>query len=92
MESTHASPNDVPGHSRLRHFEVGDIDRIATLRGGWKCNQLEHARRLVDLVISRYFIQQNMYCLSSAEFNLLGRKKRKKTGEMDSFHYIGFRV
>ncbi len=59
MESTYASPNDVPGHSRLRHFEVGCIDRIVALRGEWKCDQLEHARRLVDLVVSRYFTQQN---------------------------------
>ncbi len=66
MESTYASPNDVPGHSRLRHFEIGGIDRIATLRGEWKCTQLEHARRLVDLVVSRYFTQQNMYFLFSA--------------------------
>ncbi len=91
MESTYASPNDVPGHSRLRNFEIGGIDRIAMLRGEWKCSRLEHARRLVDLVVSRYFTQRNMSCLRSAASNSLGRKKKLVRCKL-SPHCLGFRV
>mmetsp|Transcript_33336 Transcript_33336/g.65702 ORF Transcript_33336/g.65702 Transcript_33336/m.65702 type:complete len:811 (+) Transcript_33336:94-2526(+) len=38
----------VPMHSRLRHFEQADL---AKLMSGWKCDQTEKARRLIDLVV-----------------------------------------
>merc|ERR1719161_2282779 len=34
-------------HSRLRHFECGELDKILQ---SWRCDATEKARRLVDLV------------------------------------------
>merc|ERR1711959_599588 len=39
---------NVPSHSRLRHFED---KQLASLVGGWNCDNIEKARRLVDLVM-----------------------------------------
>lgn len=55
MDRDYATYDDVPYHSRWRHFEVGNIDRTARLKARWNtinCNNdsLENARRLVDLV------------------------------------------
>lgn len=54
MDRDYASYDDVPYHSRWRHFEVGGVDRTAALKKGWRdsahCDSLEIARRLVDLV------------------------------------------
>jgi hypothetical protein len=41
---------DIPHHSRLRHFEAGDKDRLAKLCASWKCNAMEKARRVLDLI------------------------------------------
>ncbi|CAK0900899.1 unnamed protein product [Prorocentrum cordatum] len=37
----------VPPHSRLRHFPDG---KLAGLLASWKCDKVEKARRLVDLI------------------------------------------
>lgn len=43
---------DIPYHGRWRHFEVGDIDRIAMMRENWQdLNIAEQARRLIELTI-----------------------------------------
>jgi GTP cyclohydrolase II len=39
---------DVPPHSRLRHF---DTDELPKLLASWRCDKVEKARRLVDLVM-----------------------------------------
>ncbi|KAF8925262.1 hypothetical protein BGZ58_000959, partial [Dissophora ornata] len=49
-------PNDIaniPPHTRLRHFDVGQKDRIGQLLEGWKgrIDTLETVRRLVDLIV-----------------------------------------
>jgi hypothetical protein len=41
----------VPFHSRFRHFEAGGVNRVAALREQWACDEVEVARRLVDLVV-----------------------------------------
>ncbi|KAG0260489.1 hypothetical protein BG011_001858 [Mortierella polycephala] len=45
-------PN-IPPHTRLRHFEVGQKDRIKQLCESWKgrVDTLETVRRLVDLIV-----------------------------------------
>eukprot|EP00903_Cladosiphon_okamuranus_P015737 g14525.t1 len=54
MDRDYASYDDVPYHSRWRHFEAGGLDRTARLKTAWdgskNCDDLEKARRLVDLV------------------------------------------
>lgn len=54
MHRDYASYDDVPYHSRWRHFEAGAVDRTAGLKERWEsskdCGGLEQARRLVDLV------------------------------------------
>ncbi|CAM9674078.1 unnamed protein product [Laminaria digitata] len=55
MDRDYASYDDVPYHSRWRHFEVGGVDRTSALKKVWsdssaKRDSLEVARRLVDLV------------------------------------------
>ena len=54
MDRDYASYDDVPYHARWRHFEAGGVDRTAVLKKEWldsaKCDSLELARRLVDLV------------------------------------------
>lgn len=40
----------IPHHSRLRHFEAGGVDRVAALVAKWKCDDLEKARRVLDLI------------------------------------------
>jgi len=37
----------VPSHSRLRHF---DSERLQDMLSSWKCDKVESARRLLDLV------------------------------------------
>ncbi|EWM21139.1 Protein of unknown function DUF1688 [Nannochloropsis gaditana] len=42
----------VPNHSRYRHFEPGNVDRLSQLRSACKdVDKREVARRLVDLVV-----------------------------------------
>ncbi|CAG8648772.1 19422_t:CDS:2, partial [Cetraspora pellucida] len=45
--------NDIPPHSRWRHFDVGGHARIQTLINEWKsvCDELEITRRLLDLFV-----------------------------------------
>lgn len=64
MDRDYSSYDDVPYHSRWRHFEAGGIDRTSALKQRWSGSErsgddsdlegvdrkLEHARRLVDLV------------------------------------------
>lgn len=54
MDKDYASYDDVPYHSRWRHFEAGAIDRTAGLKKRWEgsgnCDGVERARRLVDMV------------------------------------------
>lgn len=35
MDRDYASYDDVPYHSRWRHFEVGGLDRTARLKAAW---------------------------------------------------------
>jgi hypothetical protein len=42
---------DVPFHSRWRHFETGDASRVARMMASWTCDELEKARRLLDLAL-----------------------------------------
>ncbi|KAF9984828.1 hypothetical protein BGZ65_012516 [Modicella reniformis] len=49
-------PKDIPNippHTRLRHFDVGQVDRIKLLVDSWKgrVDTLETVRRLVDLIV-----------------------------------------
>ncbi|CAI5737859.1 unnamed protein product [Hyaloperonospora brassicae] len=46
-------PNEalVPFHSRWRHFETGDPQRVEKMTSTWHCHELERARRLVDLAL-----------------------------------------
>uniref|UniRef100_K3WWH7 Uracil catabolism protein 4 n=1 Tax=Globisporangium ultimum (strain ATCC 200006 / CBS 805.95 / DAOM BR144) TaxID=431595 RepID=K3WWH7_GLOUD len=41
----------VPFHSRWRHFETGNPDRVAKMTAIWDCDALEKARRLIDLAL-----------------------------------------
>ncbi|CAM9237566.1 unnamed protein product [Discosporangium mesarthrocarpum] len=50
MDKDYPSYEDVPYHSRWRHFEVGGVNRVAKLRAGWDCDPREAARRMIDLV------------------------------------------
>lgn len=54
MDKDYNSYDDVPYHSRWRHFEAGAIDRTAGLKKRWtdsgNCDGVERARRLVDMV------------------------------------------
>ena len=46
--------DEVPGHSRWRHFEAGGLDRVKPLVQNWKdggVDSTEVARRLVDLAV-----------------------------------------
>lgn len=56
MDRDYASYDDVPYHSRWRHFEVGAIDRAGALKRAWMeeehCDALEMARRLVNFVFT----------------------------------------
>ncbi|CAN0018382.1 unnamed protein product [Ectocarpus sp. 4 AP-2014] len=56
MDRDYSSYDDVPYHSRWRHFEAGGLDRTARLTAAWdgskSCDELEKARRLVDLVVT----------------------------------------
>jgi GTP cyclohydrolase II len=40
----------IPYHSRMRHFEANNVDRITPLVNSWPCDQLEKVRRILDLV------------------------------------------
>ena len=53
IRQSYPSPNEVhvPFHSRWRHFETGDPHRVEKMTSSWHCDQLEKARRLVDLAI-----------------------------------------
>ncbi|CAM9180845.1 unnamed protein product [Scytosiphon promiscuus] len=56
MDRDYASYDDVPYHSRWRHFEAGGLNRTKRLKAAWegsgKCDDLGKARRLVDLVVT----------------------------------------
>lgn len=41
---------DIPHHSRLRHLAAGGVDRVGKLKAQWRCDVLEKARRVLDLV------------------------------------------
>lgn len=41
----------VPFHSRWRHFETGNPQRVAKMTADWDCDALEKARRLIDLAL-----------------------------------------
>ncbi|KAI5258062.1 DUF1688-domain-containing protein [Aureobasidium subglaciale] len=44
----------IPPHGRWQHFEVGNVARIDNLSRGWKqngCDEMEQARRLIDLFV-----------------------------------------
>jgi len=49
----YSEPSSIPFHSRLRHFEVGSINRVDQLLNEWQstCDQREITRRLLDLVV-----------------------------------------
>jgi len=44
---------DIPFHSRFRHFEAGNLDRVEQLKEEWgeSCDAAEKTRRLLDLVV-----------------------------------------
>lgn len=47
------TPN-IPPHTRLRHFDVGRVDRVGKLVDSWKprgVDNLETVRRIVDLIV-----------------------------------------
>ncbi|CAI5737578.1 unnamed protein product [Peronospora destructor] len=53
IRQSYPTPNEtkVPFHSRWRHFETGDPHRVEKMTSTWDCNQLEKARRLLDLAL-----------------------------------------
>ncbi|KAI9140473.1 hypothetical protein BKA69DRAFT_1125725 [Paraphysoderma sedebokerense] len=54
IKRDYASPNDVPPHSRWRHFEMHGIQRIPKLLESWKssrCDGVEQTRRLIDCFV-----------------------------------------
>lgn len=52
MTDQYGSPDKVPYHSRLRHFELPDgTDLIQKLYDNWKVPHIEKVRRLIDLVV-----------------------------------------
>ncbi|CAH0481265.1 unnamed protein product [Peronospora belbahrii] len=53
IRQSYPTPNEsnVPFHSRWRHFETGDPHRVNKMTSTWNCNQLEKARRLLDLAL-----------------------------------------
>jgi len=44
---------NIPPHTRLRHFEVGNVDRVSKLVESWKgrADNMEIVRRMVDLIV-----------------------------------------
>ncbi|KAF9356295.1 hypothetical protein BGX34_010006, partial [Mortierella sp. NVP85] len=44
---------NIPPHTRLRHFEVGNVDRVSKLVESWKgrADNMEVVRRMVDLIV-----------------------------------------
>ncbi|TDH70643.1 hypothetical protein CCR75_001235 [Bremia lactucae] len=53
IRQSYPTPNEakVPFHSRWRHFESGNPQRVANLLSSWNCDKLEKARRLLDLAL-----------------------------------------
>ncbi|CAI5744805.1 unnamed protein product [Peronospora destructor] len=53
IRQSYPTPNEtkVPFHSRWRHFETGDPHRVEKMTSTWDCDQLEKARRLLDLAL-----------------------------------------
>lgn len=43
----------IPYHSRWRHFRPNDVEKLAAT---WKCDEVEKARRLIDLVTVSVFL------------------------------------
>lgn len=42
MDRDYATYDDVPYHSRWRHFEVGGVDRAKMLKDTWDSQGMEH--------------------------------------------------
>ncbi|CCI45879.1 unnamed protein product [Albugo candida] len=51
INQTYSSCDEVPFHSRWRHFEAGSPQRIPNMTAQWNCDSIERARRLIDLVV-----------------------------------------
>nr|CCA23592.1 conserved hypothetical protein [Albugo laibachii Nc14] len=51
INQTYSSCDEVPFHSRWRHLEAGNPQRISHIKAQWKCDQIEEARRLIDAVV-----------------------------------------
>ncbi|RMX62804.1 hypothetical protein DD238_007675 [Peronospora effusa] len=53
IRQSYPTPNEakVPFHSRWRHFETGNPHRVEKMTSTWDCDQLEKARRLLDLAL-----------------------------------------
>ncbi|TMW61925.1 hypothetical protein Poli38472_010988 [Pythium oligandrum] len=50
-ESYPGNEAGVPFHSRWRHFETGNPERVPELTATWTCDAKEKARRLIDLAL-----------------------------------------
>ena len=46
VESYGSNVDDIPYHSRWRHFNAADLDHMTA---AWHCDKVERARRLIDL-------------------------------------------
>ncbi|KAG6953466.1 hypothetical protein JG687_00012381 [Phytophthora cactorum] len=53
IRQSYPTPNEanVPFHSRWRHFETGNPQRVQKMTSTWSCDRLEKARRLLDLAL-----------------------------------------
>jgi hypothetical protein len=52
IRQDYATPADIPPHSRMRSFEVDNVDRLARLRERWSdVDVREQTRRLIDLCV-----------------------------------------
>ncbi|ETI48857.1 hypothetical protein F442_07236 [Phytophthora nicotianae P10297] len=53
IRQSYPTPNEanVPFHSRWRHFETGNPQRVEKMTATWSCDKLEKARRLLDLAL-----------------------------------------
>lgn len=53
IRQSYPTPDEakVPFHSRWRHFETGNPNRVEMMTSSWSCSKLEKARRLLDLAL-----------------------------------------
>jgi hypothetical protein len=78
---------NIPYHSRWRHFNDADVQKLVS---GWKCDDIEKTRRLIDLVTVAVLLDAgagNKWHYIDSHGNTLERSEGLGVASFDMFKY-----